>query len=257
MSEEKFEAAVEKAAKIAVAAAEGDKAVITEARAERHRIKKQMRAQREKALATKLAALPDKKYAVILADSEWKFETWSEKGLDATSADNHYPTSVLDDIKKRDVPSIAAKDCVLFSWTTVPFLQQALEVMTAWGFKYVSHFAWHKRYKSESQAGTGYWNCNKHELLLIGTRGHIPAPAEGTQFESIFEAAVLELTDYSLEDIAQTVRSTLEPLAADKKLAFKVEVAPKLPAGHGDGRRLTQVLPAATPSSSPMLARWS
>ena len=53
---------------------------------------------------------------------------------------------------------------------------------------------------------------------------------------------VLELSDYSLEDIAQTVRSTLEPLAADKKLAFKVEVAPKLPAGHGDGRRLTQVV---------------
>ena len=53
---------------------------------------------------------------------------------------------------------------------------------------------------------------------------------------------VLELSDYSLEDIAQTVRSTLEPLAADKRLAFKVEVAPKLPPGHGDGRRLTQVL---------------
>jgi signal transduction histidine kinase len=53
---------------------------------------------------------------------------------------------------------------------------------------------------------------------------------------------VLELSDYSLEDIAQTVRSTLEPLAADKKLAFKVEMAPKLPAGHGDGRRLAQVV---------------
>jgi signal transduction histidine kinase len=53
---------------------------------------------------------------------------------------------------------------------------------------------------------------------------------------------VLELTDYSFEDIAQTVRSTLEPLAADKKLAFKVEVASKMPAGQGDGRRLTQVL---------------
>ena len=52
----------------------------------------------------------------------------------------------------------------------------------------------------------------------------------------------LDLSDYSLEDIAQTVRSTLEPLAADKKLAFKVEVAPKMPAGYGDGRRLTQVL---------------
>jgi GAF domain-containing protein len=53
---------------------------------------------------------------------------------------------------------------------------------------------------------------------------------------------VLELSDYSIQDIAQTVRSTLEPLAADKKLGFKVEVAPQLPPGHGDGRRLTQVL---------------
>jgi GAF domain-containing protein len=53
---------------------------------------------------------------------------------------------------------------------------------------------------------------------------------------------VLELSNYSLEDIAQTVRSTLEPLAADKKLAFNVEVAPKMPSGHGDGRRLAQVL---------------
>ena len=53
---------------------------------------------------------------------------------------------------------------------------------------------------------------------------------------------VLELSDYSVQDIAQTVRSTLEPLTADKKLAFKLELAPELPAGHGDGRRLTQVL---------------
>jgi signal transduction histidine kinase len=52
----------------------------------------------------------------------------------------------------------------------------------------------------------------------------------------------LELSDYSVQDIAQTVRSTLEPLAADKKLGFKVEVAPQLPPGRGDGRRLTQVL---------------
>jgi GAF domain-containing protein len=52
----------------------------------------------------------------------------------------------------------------------------------------------------------------------------------------------LELSDYSVQDIAQTVRSTLEPLAADKKLVFKLELAPELPAGHGDGRRLTQVL---------------
>ena len=52
----------------------------------------------------------------------------------------------------------------------------------------------------------------------------------------------LELSDYCIQDIAQTVRSTLEPLASDKKLAFKVEMAYELPPGHGDGRRLTQVL---------------
>jgi len=53
---------------------------------------------------------------------------------------------------------------------------------------------------------------------------------------------VLELSDYCIQDIAQTVRSTLEPLASDKKLAFKVEVPAELPPGRGDGRRLTQVL---------------
>jgi signal transduction histidine kinase len=52
----------------------------------------------------------------------------------------------------------------------------------------------------------------------------------------------LELSDYCVQDIAQTVRSTLEPLASDKKLAFKLELASDLPPGHGDGRRLTQVL---------------
>ncbi len=53
---------------------------------------------------------------------------------------------------------------------------------------------------------------------------------------------VLELSDYTIQDIAQIVRSTLEPLAADKKLGFKFEVAPQLPYGRGDGRRLTQVM---------------
>jgi signal transduction histidine kinase len=52
----------------------------------------------------------------------------------------------------------------------------------------------------------------------------------------------LDLADYSLEIVAQTVHSAVEPLAADKKLRFKTEVAADLPKGHGDERRLTQVL---------------
>jgi signal transduction histidine kinase len=53
---------------------------------------------------------------------------------------------------------------------------------------------------------------------------------------------VLDLDDYSLQGVTQTVYSAIEPLAADKKLGFKVEVAPDLPPGRGDERRLTQVL---------------
>jgi signal transduction histidine kinase len=52
----------------------------------------------------------------------------------------------------------------------------------------------------------------------------------------------LDFGDYSIQDVAQTVYNTVEPLAADKRLSFKCEVAPNLPASHGDSRRLTQVL---------------
>jgi len=145
--------------------------------------KQKRRAERERALASKLLQLPAKRYGVILADPEWRFEPYSRKtGMDR-AADNHYPTSTLDVIKRRDVPSIAGKDCVLFLWATVPMLQQALDVMVAWGFTYKSHLAWIK-----DQIGTGYWSRNQHELLLIGTRGNLPAPAPGTQWSSVIHA---------------------------------------------------------------------
>jgi signal transduction histidine kinase len=53
---------------------------------------------------------------------------------------------------------------------------------------------------------------------------------------------VLALTDYSLKAVVETVATAVEPLAKEKKLAFKVEVPPDMPGGHGDERRLTQVL---------------
>ncbi len=53
---------------------------------------------------------------------------------------------------------------------------------------------------------------------------------------------VLDLADYSLKDVVQTVYGAVEALATEKKLAFKVEVSPDLPRGRADERRLTQVL---------------
>ena len=52
----------------------------------------------------------------------------------------------------------------------------------------------------------------------------------------------LDLADYSLQNVAQTVYNAVEALAVDKKLVFKTEVQSDLPQGHGDERRLTQVL---------------
>jgi signal transduction histidine kinase len=52
----------------------------------------------------------------------------------------------------------------------------------------------------------------------------------------------LDLSDYSVQDIVHTVATTVESLATGKKLALTTDVAPNLPTGHGDGRRLAQVL---------------
>jgi N6-adenosine-specific RNA methylase IME4 len=150
----------------------------------RNRVKQIKRDAREKAMAEKTeaasAALGSKLYGVIYADPPWRFEPYSrETGMDR-AADNHYPTMTLDDIKALTVP--AAEDCVLFLWATVPMLPEALAVMAAWGFGYKSHFVWVK-----DRPGTGYWTRNQHELLLIGARGEVPAPAPGTQYCSVIE----------------------------------------------------------------------
>jgi N6-adenosine-specific RNA methylase IME4 len=152
---------------------------------ERAAEKQARRTQLERDLATQIRALPNKRYGLILADPEWKFVPWSEETGSDRSAANHYATSALDAIKKRDVASIAADDCVLALWATVPMLPQALEVLEAWGFDYRSHIVWLK-----NKTGTGYWFRNVHELLLIGMQGNVPAPAPGTQWESAFDADV-------------------------------------------------------------------
>lgn len=143
--------------------------------------KKLSRSDREDLLGRQQRALPVKKYGVIYADPPWHFTPYSETtGMDR-AADNHYPTMDVDVICALDVP--ATTDCVLFLWATVPMLPDALRVMAAWGFAYKSHFVWIK-----DKAGTGFWNRNKHELLLIGTRGQVPAPEHGEQYESAIES---------------------------------------------------------------------
>jgi N6-adenosine-specific RNA methylase IME4 len=118
-------------------------------------------------------------FTVIYADPPWRFEPYSrDTGLDR-APDRHYQTMTLAAIKAMQIP--AAADSVLFLWAITPMLPQALEVMDAWGFDYASQYCWIK-----AKIGLGYWTRGQHELLLIGTRGHIPAPAPGEQFPSAY-----------------------------------------------------------------------
>jgi ParB/RepB/Spo0J family partition protein len=150
--------------------------------------KREHRARLERELGNKQQALPQKKYGVILADPEWKHVPWSPSGMDR-AADNHYPTSPTEVIASRPVESIAAKHSILFLWAVVPMLPDALRVMEAWGFTYRTNGVWCKQ-RPGRQMGLGYWFRIDHEILLVGTRGEPPAPAQGTQWRSVIEAPV-------------------------------------------------------------------
>lgn len=145
--------------------------------------KQAKRSDTEKRLGERQRALPTKQYNVIYADPAWRFEPRSrDTGLDR-AADNHYPTQATEEIMALPVGTLAATDCVLLLWATAPMISDALRVMRFWGFEYKSQFVWVKPH-----FGNGYWNRNRHELLLVGTRGNIPCPAPGEQWDSVIEA---------------------------------------------------------------------
>jgi len=74
----------------------------------------------------------------------------------------------------------------------------------------------------------------KHLLGLINTVLDI-AKIESGQF-------TLNMAEYAIESVVETVRAATESLAQNKKLVLKTEVAKSLPIGVGDEQRLTQVL---------------
>ena len=114
-------------------------------------------------------------YNIILADPPWNFKTYSAKGQEYKSAANHYQTQSLEWIKNLNVNNIAADDCCLFLWVTMPCLPQAFEVIMAWGFTYKTcAFTWVKKNKKADSLfwGLGYWTRANSELCLLATKGN-------------------------------------------------------------------------------------
>ena len=90
-------------------------------------------------------------------------------------------------IQNLNVKGLARKDCTLFLWVTFPCLQEGIELIEKWGFKYKTcGFVWVKTNKRtdinqtsflpkdnfDSFWGMGYWTRANVELCLIGTKGN-------------------------------------------------------------------------------------
>jgi len=121
------------------------------------------------------------RFPIVYADPPWRYEHIE---TESRAVENQYPTMALDDICALRVGvKIATDDAVLFLWATSPKLAEAMRVVEAWGFVYRTSLVWVK-----DKIGMGYWARQKHELLLIATRGAPPTPRPEDRPASVVEA---------------------------------------------------------------------
>lgn len=109
------------------------------------------------------------RFQIVYADPAWQYGDAGVRG----GVDHHYPTMPIDQICRLPVDLLAAPDAALFLWTTWPFIAEALQVITAWGFKYKTcAFAWVKTTAAGKDAmGLGHWTRGNTEPCLLATRG--------------------------------------------------------------------------------------
>ncbi len=136
--------------------------------------------QHEKAVNVAAPELPDKQYSVIYVDPPWQYDFSLTTNREI---ENQYPTMTIEELCTFNINSFAAPDCVLFLWATNPKLSEALQVITAWGFTYKTNMVWVK-----DKIGMGYYARQRHELLLIATRGNSIVPEPQNRPDSVIEA---------------------------------------------------------------------
>jgi N6-adenosine-specific RNA methylase IME4 len=118
-------------------------------------------------------AASGKRFGVIYCDPPWPFEVYWEDGHQR-SAECHYDTLSIAEIKALPVQALAADDCALILWGTWPDLPGVLDVIKAWGFEYKSNaFVWVKLNRSGEGffTGMGFGTRSNTEYALLATRG--------------------------------------------------------------------------------------
>ncbi len=177
------------------------------------------------------------KYGAILADPPWAYEMRSTKGYDK-SPEAHYKTMPLDEIKALPVLDLAGPDCLLFLWSTWPHLDQALEVMNAWGFTYITGGSWIKRTKNWKLAfGTGYVQRNACDPYLVGklNRPQVKSKSERNVIDA--PISIDEIPDKIEALIREHSRKPIQMHEMIERLlprAYKVELFAREPWGDND-----------------------
>ncbi len=115
---------------------------------------------------------PSGKYEIIYADPPWDYKDKALAGNRGACC--KYPVQSHEWLLSLPVAQIAAQDCCLFLWVTMPKLNQVFEVISAWGFEYKTcAFVWVKRNKRSLDWfwGMGRWTRANAELCLLATKG--------------------------------------------------------------------------------------
>jgi N6-adenosine-specific RNA methylase IME4 len=112
-------------------------------------------------------------FQTVLADPPWRFTNRTGKVAPEHRRLDRYSTMTLDSIKEIPVHSCIAENAHLYLWVPNALLPEGLDVMQAWGFRYVSNLVWAKRRKDGGPdgRGVGFYFRNVTELLLFGIRG--------------------------------------------------------------------------------------
>ena len=132
---------------------------------------------RTPSLRPELEAAPLPKVAggvqTILADPPWRFTNRTGKVAPEHRRLDRYSTMSMDAIKALQISKVAAKNAHLYLWVPNALLTDGLDVMHAWGFRYVSNIVWAKRRKDGGPdgRGVGFYFRNVTELLLFGVKG--------------------------------------------------------------------------------------
>lgn len=123
-------------------------------------------------------------FKTVLADPPWRFANRTGKVAPEHRRLDRYGTMDLEEIKALPVGQATAKDAHLYLWVPNALLLEGIEVLQAWGFRYVSNVIWAKRRKDGGPdgRGVGFYFRNVTEPILFGVKGSMRtlAPARST-----------------------------------------------------------------------------